>query len=345
MALSPPPGLPLPPSIEVVLIGDSGLAVYGGRKGKSIEWPMKAALHKAGLNKPCRVVSIPGAGATQIINQLVNLLPKKNTVIVVWLLNELFDQQGTLLSGNRMEKAEQKVRESARTLARTLRDFQHRMAVIGGSHKLWDVDEKFDEYVLAVTQIMKAEGIIVDNKASVYGKTELKQWHVVDNPSNLQLITESIVCPQSTASNQLRELMATLAKTWGDPIADVPKGQDGITVIHDYNSDVKTSYTLDRNTAYTVGRKNCGNGIELGNDADIFGASKLAAFLIPAPDEKMWVLVPTNDNEIKVSHRIDGIQKEPLPTKSRLICLPWALGSYYIDLGPWFGLVINTPRT
>ena len=37
------------------------------------------------------------------------------------------------------------------------------------------------------------------------------------------LLQESIVCPQSTASNQLRELMATLAKTWGDPIADVPK--------------------------------------------------------------------------------------------------------------------------
>ena len=45
---------------------------------------------------------------------------------------------------------------------------------------------------------MKAEGIIVDNKASVFGKTELKQWHVVDNPSNLQLITDFFVdCVQA----------------------------------------------------------------------------------------------------------------------------------------------------
>ena len=53
-------------------------------------------------------------------------------------------------------------------LARSLREFQHRMAVIGGSHKLWGVDEKFDEYVLTVTQIMTKEGVIVDNNAYAY---------------------------------------------------------------------------------------------------------------------------------------------------------------------------------
>ena len=92
MAFSSPPGLYLPPSGTVHLIGDLGVAVCDEEKDEPIELPMEAALSKATLDMSCRVVSIPGAGAIQIINQLVDLLPKANTVIVVWLLNELFDE-------------------------------------------------------------------------------------------------------------------------------------------------------------------------------------------------------------------------------------------------------------
>ena len=163
MALSPPPGLPLPPTGTVLLISDLGLAVCDEEKGKPIELPMEVALHKAALNMSCRVVSIPGAGALEIGERLVGLVPKTNTVIVVWLLNELFDEQGILLSADSVDKVWSNVEESARTLAGSLRRFKHRMAVIGGSHRLWSVAEKFDEYVSQVTRIVEAEGVYVDN--------------------------------------------------------------------------------------------------------------------------------------------------------------------------------------
>ena len=103
----------------------------------------------------------------------------------------------------------------------------------------------------------------------------------------------------------------------------------------------ETSYILDRNRAYTVGRKNCGNGIELGNDANHLGASVLAASLIPAPDKQMWVLVPTKNIDVTVRHQ----QKAFMVAKRRVVFVPWGITDCYIDLDPIFGLGIDTRAT
>ena len=147
----------------------------------------------------------------------------------------------------------------------------------------------------------------------------------------------------STAGEDLSEVLATLAKIWSNnPIVDVPEGQDGITVVHDYEKQLQTRYKINRNRAYTVGRKNCGNGIELvRSNCDDSGASVLTAILIPAPDKQMWVLVPTKNTEVKVRH----LQKELVVMKRRVICFPWGINGCYVDLSPWFGLVINTHTT
>ena len=52
MALSLPPGLHLPPSGTVHLIGDLGVAVCDEEQDGSIQLPMETALCKASLNLP-----------------------------------------------------------------------------------------------------------------------------------------------------------------------------------------------------------------------------------------------------------------------------------------------------
>ena len=151
MLLRPPPGL-----LQVHLIGDLGFASRDDEKDKRIASSMVAALSAAS----CQVVSIPNARATDIIEKLEHEVQETNTVIAVWLLKELFAQNGELLSGIDLENAEREVQEYARKLSTYLCRFQHRMAVIGGSHVLRSDGEKFEKCVLAVTDIMKNQGRI-----------------------------------------------------------------------------------------------------------------------------------------------------------------------------------------
>jgi len=71
------------------------------------------------------------------------------------------------------------------------------------------------------------------------------------------------------------------------PTDAAPEGRDRLTVVFDINKRTGTEYSLSRNSAYTVGRKKCGNGIELDRKGyDYSGASVLTALLIPAPKKK-----------------------------------------------------------
>ena len=87
----------------------------------------------------------------------------------------------------------------------------------------------------------------------------------------------------SKAGDKLLDVLDVLAT----PTDAAPEGRDRLTVVSDFDERTGTVYPLSRNSAYTVGRKKCGNGIELDRKGcDHLGASVLTALLIPALKKK-----------------------------------------------------------
>ena len=206
----PPPGLYFPPPglCTVNLIGDLRVAACNEEQGGSNQ--LQTALSNALQKMSIQVVSIPGAGAIEIQKQLDGLKSKADTVIVVWFLNELFDEQGILCSGESMEKALSKVKESACALAQSLLRFKHRMAVIGGSHRLWSVAEKFDGYVAEVADIVRNAGVHVDQRAGAYQDTMREQRHFINTPENFQKIVGFFVtCVRAVQALELEKYCPT----------------------------------------------------------------------------------------------------------------------------------------
>ena len=211
------------------LIGDLRVAACNGEQGGSNQ--LQTALSNALQKMSIQVVSIPGAGAIEIQKQLDGLKSKADTVIVVWFLNELFDEQGILRSGELMEKALSEVKQSAGALAQSLVRFKHRMAVIGGSHRLWSVAEEFDGYVAEVADIVRNAGVHVDQRAGAYQDTMREQQHVINTPENFQKIVGFFVtcvgavhaseleknCPTSNDITEAKQLSKTVHFTDPEP--------------------------------------------------------------------------------------------------------------------------------
>ena len=441
----PPPGL-----CKVNLIGDLRVAACNGEQGGSnqLQTALKDALPKMSI----QVVSIPGVEAIEIQKQLGGLMSQADTVIVVWFLNELFDEQGILHSGELMEKALSRVKRDAGALAQSLVRFKHRMAVIGGNHRLWSVEKKFDGYVAEVADIVRKAGVHVDQRDGWYQDTMREQRHFVNTPENFKKIVDFFVtcvqavqdsdlekhCPTSSEGTAAREMpspktlrfscllgrefllpgrlaclrggpghklevlvppdsesetkkLALAGLEWfggsalqggsgvkvpvvapgvevpqeyvpavrnhittlleeseagdlkaGDQLSDVlavlapptdaaPKGQDRLTVVTNFRKRTGTVYSLSRNRAYTVGREQCGNGIELVRDGcHHSGASVLTALLIPVLQKEMWALVPFSELLV-VKVRYQG--KEFVVDLTRVLLIPWDIEECHIELG------------
>lgn len=170
---------PLPKDLPTCIVGDSGLQLNKSKGTAAFDVQLQSLL---GPNVD--VVRYPGEGA-EAITRCLQSRPSTGVAIAVWNLNELFDKSNALKKSYPVF-----VDGVALCLARELRRFSHRVAVVGGSATLWNVSGRFDEWADRVRDIFRDNGIWVVDGIDCYSKLSMKNggWHARSTDENKMLM-------------------------------------------------------------------------------------------------------------------------------------------------------------
>ena len=161
--------------LKICVAGDSGLQLNRSKGTTSFQKELQAL-----LGPHAEVHRFPAEGATAI-GSFLHSMQSFDVVVIVWLLNEFFDNRNKLLATYPLS-----IDAAARGLAQELKRFPYHLAVIGGSAALWNVPERFDAWANRVCDIFTSEGIAVDSGIDCFSDLTMTKdgWHACSTPEN-----------------------------------------------------------------------------------------------------------------------------------------------------------------